>query len=322
MERFPATLSGLTSAARGAAPRRLAIAVALLLGQALAAAPASARPATPPGRLDVQQATNLQALVDARQALGVGAVPGPGGVTRALTILQARAAAELEVVQFLEAQPPETLAARSRLDTSIAAFEQASNDPNPVTTEQRLRQILAQSRYHPDQGPLAAIARFIGSLVDALVRPGQGLLQAFVLLLLAGMLVLVVVLALPALRHPLVRRRGLPPARADGSAGVPEYFATADSLAADGDFGAAVRALAAGTMELISGERSFAISPLTVRETFGHHGAGAMPVLLPLLLAFERSYYGHHDAALADYAAAAAAARTYRDLLMQSDAAA
>ena len=306
MDRLPATLSGLTSAPRALTGRELAAPAALLLCLALTAvtafAPGFAK--APPGGLDVQQTNYLQALTDARQALVAGGLAEPERAARAITILQTRAPAELEVVQSLQAQPPDTADARSRLETNIAAFEQASTDPNPVTTEQRLRQILAQSRYHPDEGPLAAIARFIVRLVDSLLRPGQGVLQALLLLLLAGLLGLVVILAVPSLRNPLLRRRRVPTGMADGSSGVPEYFATADRLAAEGDYGAAVRALVAGTMELISGERSFAASPLTVRETFGR--SGAMQVLRPLLLAFERSYYGHHDAAEADYAAAAA----------------
>ena len=320
MERLPATLSGLTSAPRALTGLQLAAPAALLLVLVLGSTTAFAGLAkAPPGGLDVQQTNHLQALADARQALGTGGLSEPERASRAITILQARAPGELEVVQFLQAHPPDTADARSRLDTNIAAFEVASSDPNPVTTEQRLRQVLAQSRYHPDEGPLAAIAGFIGRLVDSLLRPGQGVLQAILLLLLAGLLGLVVILAIPALRNPLLRRRRVFAGLVDGSSGVPEYFATADRLAAEADYGAAVRALVAGTMELISGERSFAASPLTVRETFRR--SDAMQVLRPLLLAFERSYYGHHDAAQADYAAAGAAARAYRDRLSSRDAA-
>jgi hypothetical protein len=51
-------------------------------------------------------------------------------------------------------------------------------------------------------------------------------------------------------------------------------------------------------------------SPLTVRETFGK--SGAMPVLRPMLQAFERSYYGHRETGREDYDAAAASAVQYR----------
>lgn len=273
----------------------------------------------PPGGLDIQQTNYLKALTDARDALDSPGAPEQARADRALAFLKTGAPGEVEAVEFLRTQLPDTVDARDRLDTSIAAFGTALNDPNPVTTEQRLRQVLAQGRYHPDQGLLADIGRFIDSVFRTLPL-GHGVLSIVLVLLLAGLLIVVVVLLVPGLRNPLLHRRsaGLPALLGPDS--VPEYFGTAERLADAGDFGAAVRALVAGTMELVSGVRSFTASPLTVRETFGR--SGASQVLRPLLQAFERSYYGHHDALKADYEAAAAAARDYRELLLQRSAAA
>jgi hypothetical protein len=117
----------------------------------------------------------------------------------------------------------------------------------------------------------------------------------------------------PALRSPLLRRRSAGGRAAEGQETLSQYFQEADNLAAGGDYAGAVRALVAGTMELVTGVRSY--SPLTVRETFNR--SGAVPTLRPLLLAFERSYYGHYEATRDDYAAAATAARTYRDMRAQ-----
>ncbi|HEV1998197.1 MAG TPA: hypothetical protein VGR61_08725 [Candidatus Dormibacteraeota bacterium] len=321
MERLAASISGLTAAPPGYRLRPLTAAAALVfaLGISSVAVPTGLAKA-PPGGLDVQQSSYFQALSGARKVLDAAGLAETERAARALIILKAGAPGEDEVQQFLQAQPPDTADARARLDTNIAAFQQSARDPNPVVTEQRLRQILAQSRYHPDEGPLAAIGRFLARVLEALFKPGQGVFSVILLLLLAGLVVLVLVLLVPALRNPLLRRRGAPPGVAGGPDAVPEYFATADRLAAEGNFGAAVRALVAGTMELVSGERSFTASPLTVRETFGR--SGAMLALRPLLQAFERSYYGHHDAGRADYEAAAAAAREYRALLLQRRAAA
>lgn len=269
----------------------------------------------------MQQSDYLRGMSDARRALGTAGASDDDRAARALAILKTSAPGEEEVRRFLQAQPPDTTDAGARLEIDIAALDQSARDPDPVVTEQRARQILAQGRYHPDQGPLAAIGRFLAQVLAALFKPGQGLFSIFLLLLLAGMVVLLVILLVPALRNPFLHRRVTVPGGAAGAdASVPEYFITAERLAAEGNFGAAVRALVAGSMELISGVRSFTASPLTVRETFGR--SGAMHLLRPLLGAFERSYYGHHDADVGDYEAAAAAAREYRELLQHRTAAA
>ncbi|HEY8741245.1 MAG TPA: hypothetical protein VIN56_11695 [Candidatus Dormibacteraeota bacterium] len=146
-----------------------------------------------------------------------------------------------------------------------------------------------------------------------LTQPGAALFKWILILLVAGLVLLLVALLIPALRAPLRRARRDQKSGAAGSpAALPEYFREAERLAASGDHAGAVRALAAGTMELISGQRSYTASPLTVRETFGR--SGAAQALRPLLLAFERSYYGHHEATRDDYDQAAAAAHTFRDL--------
>jgi hypothetical protein len=289
--------------------RRLAgvgIAAALLLGVAgwgLAAQPAA---------LDTRQQAYRGALVGARDSLDPTRAGDPALAVRALDILRLQAPGEIDAIHMLRAQPPQTVAARGRLDSSIAAMARAARDPDPAASQARLREILAQSHYHPDQGPLAFVGSLLVRLLQALLSPGAGIFGWLVLLLLVGLLALIVVLLVPALRGPLRRSRNGAVSSVDGPAAVPPYFRTADTLAAKGDHAGAVRALVAGTMEMISGERSFTASPLTVRETFNRSPGASF--LRPLLLGFERSYYGHHETTPEEYQAAAASAHRYREM--------
>lgn len=275
------------------------------MGSAVAAA-------APAPRLDAEQAAYVATLRSARAALDPAGPGGERAAARAAAILRAGAPGEREAIGLLDARPPGIEFARVRLDTSIAGFAQAARDTDPAASATRLRNILAEPRYHPDDGPIAAASRavggFLGSILQALLRPGP--VQVLVLVLLALLVAVVVVLLVPALRQPLLRGRRVVGAGADFEADVPEYFRTAELLAQTGDFAGAVRALAAGTMELISGERSFVASPLTVRETFRRSGQGEL--LRPLLKAFESTYYGHREAVRDDYAGAADAAAAYR----------
>lgn len=282
------------------------IAAALLLG--VAGTGLAAEPAV----LDAPQQAYHDALVAARDSLDPARPGDPVLAARALDILRRQAPGEIDAIHLLQAEPPQTVPARGRLESSIAAMARAGGDPNPAESQARLREILAQARYHPDQGPLAFVGNLLVRLLQALLSRGAGIFGWLVLLLLVGLLALIVILLVPALRAPLRRSRSGPGLGADGRGEVPRYFLAADSQAAAGDYGGAVRALVAGTMEMISGERSFTVSPLTVRETF--HRSGGAAVLRPLLLGFERSYYGHHQTTPDEYQQAAAAARHYREL--------
>jgi len=291
----------------------LGVGACLLLGTALA----SASPASSP---DGEQRAYIAALRRARTVLEAPA-PADQQAARAAAILRAGAPGEREAINLLEARPPGIEFARVRLDTSIAGFAIAARDPDPAGSAARLRNILAEPRFHPDEGPIAAVTRALGGFFRSLLRAllGPGPVQLLVLVLLAAGVALLLVLLVPALRRPLLRGRRVPGAARGDDTGVPEYFQVAEALAGAGDFAAAVRALAAGTMELISGERSFTASPLTVRETFRRSGSG--DVLRPLLKAFERSHYGHYQAAGDDYATAASAAAEYRRGVTHEDAA-
>jgi len=286
---------------------------ALLLAVVLVVLGTLATAAAPSTGLDPAQRGHLEALQAARVALDTPRITDNQRASRAAAILRARAEGEQEAIRLLEATPPGLDIARVRLDTSIAGFEIAARDPDPQASAMRLRNILAEPRFHPDQGPLAAIFRAVNdifkTIFQSLVQPG--LVQALLLIVLVVIVALVVIFLMPSLRQPLLRGRRLGGGPgADDDPGVPEYFRTAEALAQAGDFAGAVRALAAGTMELVSGERSFTASPLTVRETFRR--SGQMEALRPLLRAFESSYYGHYETVLQDYVTAAEAAAAYR----------
>lgn len=270
--------------------------------------------------LDTQQQVHRDAVRAARDALDPARPAAPATTRQALEILRLHAPGEIDAIHLLEAQPPQTIPARQRLESSLAAIDRAVRDPTPQASREQLRKILAQSRYHPDQGPMAFVGNLLVRFLNWLFQPAGGILGWALILLVLGLLALIAVLLVPALRAPLRRSReeGLAGAGSDGA--VPAYFRVADALAAEGDFAGAVRALVAGTMEMISGERSFTASPLTVRETFNR--SGGAQVLRPLLMGFERSYYGHHEAAQQDYQEAVACARRYRELAAQARAAA
>lgn len=282
------------------------IAAALLLG--VAGPGLAAQPTV----LDAPQQAYRDALGKARDSLDPARPGDPVLAARALDILRRDAPGEIDAIHLLQAQPPQSVPARGRLESSIAAMARAARDPNPASSRVHIREILAQPRYHPDQGPLAFIGNLLVRLLQALLSPGAGIFGWLVILILVGLLALIVVLLVPALRAPLRRSRRGPGLSAEDRAAVPRYFRTADSLAATGDYAGAVRALVAGTMEVISGERSFTASPLTVRETFNRSGGAAF--LRPLLLGFERSYYGHHQTTSDEYEEAAGAAHRYREL--------
>ncbi|MEA2684286.1 MAG: hypothetical protein QOK05_2614 [Chloroflexota bacterium] len=292
----------------------LGVALVLLAG---AAVPVLAAPAA---GLDTQQQAYLEAATAARDSLDPARPQDLAATRRALNILRVGAPGEVDAIHLLESQPPQTIPARARLDSSIAAMDRAIRDPDPQATETQLSRIMAQSRYHPDQGPMAFIGNLLIQFLNWIFRPAGGVLGWAFILLLLGVVLVVVLLLVPALRGPLRRGRDDRIDAAAGLGAVPEYFRVADGLAAKGDFAGAVRALAAGTMEMISGERSFTASPLTVRETFNRSGGAR--ALRPLLLGFERSYYGHRETRREDYDEAAAAAHAYRELAAQARVAA
>ena len=72
----------------------------------------------------------------------------------------------------------------------------------------------------------------------------------------------------------------------------------------------AIRALCAGVAGTISGEHTWAGSPLTVREIFSRTKDSAR--LRPLLLPFEAAVYGGRDVDTATYARAELAAAPFR----------
>ncbi|GAC1332662.1 MAG: hypothetical protein NVSMB17_12070 [Candidatus Dormibacteria bacterium] len=269
--------------------------------------------AATPGSLDPDQRSHLEALKSARTVLESRRDSDQQRAARALAILRPSAEGELEAIHELEANPPGLEVAKARIETSIKAFDGAVRDPDPQASGARLHSILAEPRFHPGEDPVTAVVRAVRQavidLVRALLVPGP--LQS--LAGLAALLVVVVglLLLVPALRRPFRGRRALTGRGAHSpDLAVPAYFGEAETMAQAGDYAGAVRALAAGTMDLVTGQRSYITSPMTVREAFGR--SGHLDILRPLLKAFESSYYGRYQVLLEDYAAAAAAAASYR----------
>lgn len=221
-----------------------------------------------------------------------------------------------EIVADLDARPPQYDDASKRLSALLAALSQPATTSDPALAQQRLRQVMAMSRYDALHRPPSLFDRFyrwvqdrITALLRLLFGGAAGSQATAVWLEVVGVLVLLAVILL------IVRASG---GRLDASAGLApggprpaaDYFAEADRLAAKGDRVGAIRALCAGVASTLAGERSWDGSPLTVREIF--QGAPDFAGLRPLLLPFEAAVYGGRDVDAATYAKAEQVAAAYR----------
>jgi hypothetical protein len=222
-----------------------------------------------------------------------------------------------EILTDLRGDPPNVADARDRLAALSRAARSPVFAPEPGRARTAVRDILGQPRYAAiRQGPslldrirdtLLQVAVWVLGLIGGVVSSGFG-----------GVLVAAAAVGLALVATVVVRSarwRGRAEARpreggGPGASASPDRFAEADRLAATGDLDGAVRALAGAVAAALSGERAWAMSPLTVRELFAR--APDPAGLRPLLVAFEAAVYGERPPDAAAYRRAAAAAAPFR----------
>ena len=270
---------------------------------------ALADPPPPPGYADsVQRAYDLikgaspQEIVPANAAVRV-LIDGTGRT-------------QPEILSDLLTRPPRYDDARARLAALLAVLEQPATTSDPVISQQRLRDVMAMSRYDPLHRPPSLIDRFnqwvsdrVADILRLLFGNASGAQPAVIWLYVVGLAVLAVVVFLfaRASRGRFTQAAGL---LGDGPRPAADHFAEADRLAARGDRVAAIRALCAGVAATLEGERSWDASPRTVREIFQR--APDFAGLRPLLVPFEAAVYGGREVDRATYDRAALAAAAYR----------
>lgn len=127
---------------------------------------------------------------------------------------------------------------------------------------------------------------------------------------LAATLILLTILW--PLRTAITRggRQASSPRPGAGTPASVDYFASADRLAASGDYAGAIRALAGGVAVRLSGERAWDHSPYTVRELFSK--SENPEALRPLLRLFEETSYGQRPADESAFSSAAQIAESFR----------
>lgn len=219
-----------------------------------------------------------------------------------------------EIAADLKARPPRYEDARKRLSALLDALNQPATTSDPDLAQQRLHEVMSQSRYDALHRPPSLFDRIGQWIQDRIAQffrllGRSGAQPPAIWLYATGILVLLAVAIV------LVRASG---GRFSQAGAVPsggprppaDYFAEADSLAAKGDRVGAIRALCAAVAATLAGERSWEGSPLTVREIF--HRAPDYESLRPLLLPFEAAVYGGRDVDESTYRRAAQVAAPYR----------
>ena len=230
------------------------------------------------------------------------------------------------VLEDLDHNPPLLDDAQARLDATATALARPGVDANPAADQRKLESILAQPRYAglrqkpPNllQQALDWLARQFFNWLSGLRLGGLGL--PFVpLWIWVTLLVVFAVssgLALLAVFRPGRLGTGVVARVETGGVEVRarsrDFFETADALAAEGQYDAALRALVAGVATRMRGRVFWTSSPLTVRELFREKDE--LESLRPLLVAFERSVYGHRPPDQAEYRAADQLAVRFRML--------
>ena len=255
-----------------------------------------------------------------RQAYELARNAAPGDTApavRAAAILEAAGGqGQQEILADLQRRPPDYLDAAERLAALLAALSRPADTADPALARQRLRDVMATSRYDQLHRPPTLVERltqWIRDRVTELLRfiaGGAGGEAPGVIYYLAGAatLVAVSVVVFLSTRGRFSQQAGQP--RPTGRRPPADYFAEADRLAAAGDRVSAIRALCAGVAATLAGERTWEGSPLTVREIF-QRAPDALG-LRPLLLPFEAAIYGGREIDEQTYRRAEAVAAPFR----------
>jgi len=258
--------------------------------------------------------------VAAAYALVSTAQPGDvQAAEQATSILKGGAGdSQPEIVADLAKRPPDFNDAAARLSALENALDHPATTADPGAAQGKLHDVLSMHRYDPLHCPPSSLDRLsqwvqdrIRDLLRALFggNGGGGAIPSWVLYAI-GAAVLAAV-AFVVFRAAGGGLGGDVDADVPGAPRAPaDYFAEADRLAAKGDRVAAIRALCAAVAGTISGQQTWAASPLTVREIFTRSGHAAD--LRPLLRPFEAAVYGGRDGDAATYENGAAAAAPFR----------
>jgi hypothetical protein len=236
---------------------------------------------------------------------------------RAADVLEAGTGqTQREILLDLRADPPDVADARDRLAALSRAARSRAFAPEPGRARSAVRDILAQPRYASlRQGPslgdrirdaLLQVAAWVLDRVGGVASDPLGW-ALFAAAAAALALAVVLVVRSASWRGRREARVGMGPA---GGHGPRDRFVEADRLAAAGDLGGAVRALAGAVAVSLDGDRAWEAGPLTVREIF--QGAPEPAELRPLLLAFEAAVYGDRPPDAEAYRRAAAVAGAFR----------
>lgn len=237
---------------------------------------------------------------------------------RAAALLEAVSGqSQAEILGDLLRRPPDYTDAAERLSALLGALDQQAGTADPALARQRLRDVMAMSRYDPLHRPPTLLERFgqwvrerLADLLRLIARNGVGGEAPGILFYLTGAAALfaVAVVVFRSTRGRFSQALSLPsPA---GPRPPADYFREADRLAAGGDRVGAIRALCAGVAATLAGERTWEGSPLTVREIFQRAPDAAR--LRPLLLPFEAAIYGGREVDEETYRRAVLVAAPFR----------
>lgn len=290
---------------------------------AVAALPAAAQVV----RADPPQPTYVDAVQRAYDLIQ-GASPQDAAPARSafLVLEQGTGDTQPEILADLSARPPRYDDASRRLDALLTALQQPAMASDPGLAQQRLRDVLAMSRYDALRRPPSLLDRLeqwindrITQLLRLLFGNGSGTQPQMIFFYLVGLAVVgaVIYLLAGSARGRFSQSARLPSA---GPRAPADYFAEADRLAVKGDRVGAIRALCAGVAGTLAGERTWEGSPLTVREIFQRSPDHV--ALRALLLPFEAAIYGGRDVDEATYARAARVAEPFRHPAVKEGAAA
>jgi len=223
-----------------------------------------------------------------------------------------------EILADLAKRPPDFKDAAARLSALQAALDSPATTADPGAAQSKLHEVLSMHRYdalHRPPSPLERLSQWVQDRIRDLLRAlfggngGGGAIPSWVLYAIGA--VVLAAVAFVVFRAAGGNLGGDVDAELPGVPRAPaDYFAEADRLAEKGDRVGAIRALCAAVAGTISGQQTWAASPLTVREIFTRSGHAAD--LRPLLLPFEAAVYGGREVDAATYEKALAAAAAFR----------
>ena len=270
--------------------------------------------------------TYVQAVQQAYDIVKFAAASDPRPANEALKVLtNGTGGTQAEVIADLQARPPLYDDARARLSALLTSLGQPVTATDPGLAQQRLHEVMSQSRYDALHRPPSAFDRFvqwvqdrIAQLLSLLFGPrggGQPAVQVWLYIVAFAVIAATVFFVVRAARGRFSQTASLSP---EGPRPPADFFAEADRLAARGDRVGAIRALCAGVAATLAGARSWEGSPLTVREIFQR--APDAQSLRPLLAPFEAAVYGGRPVDQATYDRAAQVAASFRQSLVEKAA--